>query len=123
LLDARVVATGDARCADLPRGDQQLIELHVVVARGARNRRTAGEIVLYKGAHHGLFKSTLEIDDVMGNANMLRNSAGVIDIVERTATLRRGFARSEFRKSALIPELHGQPDHRSARFVQHRRHS
>ena len=38
---ARVVPGGDALGADLPRGRQQLIELHVVVAERARNRRAA----------------------------------------------------------------------------------
>ena len=105
-LDASVVACGNARCADLPCRHLQLIEFHVIVAKRARNRGTARQIILHEWAHDGLLEAPFEIDDVMGNADMLGNAPGVIDVVKRTAALRRGCARGEFRKAALVPELH-----------------
>ena len=46
VADAGVVAGGDAGGADLSGGGEQLIELHVIVAEGARDRSAAFEVVV-----------------------------------------------------------------------------
>ena len=93
--DARVVAGGDAVGADLLRGHQQLLELDVVVAQRAGNRRAPGEIVLHEGAHHGVLEEPLEIHDVVRQAEVLGDALGVVDVVDRAAALAGRFARPE----------------------------
>jgi hypothetical protein len=46
---ARVVAGGDAVGADLAGGDEELVELEVVVAEGAGDGGAAGEVLGYEG--------------------------------------------------------------------------
>ena len=87
---ARVVAGGDALGANLARGHQQLIELHVVIAHGARNRRAAFEIIVHERLNHVQFELALEIHDVERNAQMLGHAARVVDIVVRAAAVLRG---------------------------------
>jgi hypothetical protein len=52
---------------------------------------------------------------------MLRDTARVINIIERTAAMRRrAFGRGKFRQAALIPELHREADDRFGGFVKQR---
>jgi len=51
---------------------------------------------------------------------MLRNGFGVIDVVERAAAVLRGAMALEFGKSALIPQLHGEADHRASLLLKER---
>ena len=89
---ARVVPGGDALGADLPRGREKLVELHVVVAKRARNRRAALEIIVDERAHDRLLELALEIDHVIGNAQMLGDAARVVDVVDRAAAMLLGGA-------------------------------
>lgn len=41
---------------------------------------------------------------------MLGDAARVVDIVNRTAAMLRGFSGLELREAALVPELHGEAD-------------
>ena len=88
---ARVVAGGDALGADLARGDEELIELYVIVADGAGDGRAACEIIGDEGADDGVLEFALEIDDVERDAEMLGDAAGVVDIVDASSSdARRG---------------------------------
>src|SRR5450432_1456766 len=49
---SRVMPGCDAVGTDLPRGQQQLVKLQVVVAKRARHRRTASQIFVHKRPHH-----------------------------------------------------------------------
>ncbi len=106
--DARVMAGGDALRAHAGRHIQKLIELDEVVAERAGDGRAAGQIIVDEGLHHLLFEAGFEVDDVIGNAQLLRDVAGVVDIVERTASAGDAAFGGQFRQAALVPELHGQ---------------
>ena len=80
------MAGGDAIGADLPRGDEELIELHVIVAMRARNRRAAFEVVVDERPNDGELELALEIDDVIGNAEMLGDAARVVDVVDASSS-------------------------------------
>src|SRR5580658_2739366 len=68
VADARVVASGDAFSADLAGGDQELIELHVIVAHGARDGRTAFEVVRDEGLDYIELEFAFEVNDVKRDA-------------------------------------------------------
>jgi hypothetical protein len=110
---------GNALGADLPRGDEQLIELHVVVAHGARNGRAAFEVIIDERLNHGQFEFALEIHNVKRNAQMLCDAAGVVNIVVRTATMLRPTVDIlQLWQAALVPELHREAYNRLFAFVQ-----
>ena len=104
---AGVVAGGDAFCADLARGDEELIELHVIVAQGARDGRAAFEIIRDEGADHVALEFALEVHDVERDAEMFGYAAGVVDIVVRAAAMLGGAVILQLGEAALVPELHG----------------
>src|SRR5262249_39640451 len=76
-----VVGGGQKIGADLPRSNQQLIKLQVVVAKAARDRSPAGEILLDKRTYHITLKALLMIDHVIRNAQIFSDAASVVDIV------------------------------------------
>src|SRR5579883_1412965 len=79
----------------------------MIVAKAARNRRASGEIVLHKGTHNVVLKALLLIDDVVGNGELLGNTACIIDIVKRAATSLHRFRHTlSSGKAALVPQLH-----------------
>ena len=100
---------GEHLGANLARRDQQLIELEMVVAQAARNRRASRKIVLHERTHHVLLEARLLIDDVVGNAQRLGHAARVVHVVERAAAAlyRLGHAVVSG-KTALVPELQRQ---------------
>ena len=79
----RVVAGGDAVGADGAGGLKQLVELEVVVAERARDGRAPGEIFVDEGADDIVLEALLLVDDVIGDAQVLGDAAGVVDVVER----------------------------------------
>ncbi len=106
--DARVVTGGDVRRAHALGHIQELIELDEIVAERARNGRAAGQIIVDERLDHLLFEAGLEVDHVIGDAEMLGHVARVIHVVERTAPAGGPALGREFRQSPLIPQLHGQ---------------
>jgi len=117
--DARVVSGDQSIRADFARGFDELIELHMIVAERARNRRAAGEIVVNKRTDDSIFKTLLEIYNVMRKAEMFGDALGVVHIVDAAATMPFVSLRVEFGKAALIPKLHGEADDWSALLAQH----
>ena len=87
VADAGVVAGGDAVGADLAGGGEELIELHVIVAEGARNRSAAFEVIVDERADYGVFEFALEVHDVERDAEMFGYAAGVVDVVDRAAAV------------------------------------
>ena len=61
---AGVVACGDAVGADLAGGDEELVELEVVVAEGAGDGSAAGEVLADEGLNDFCLESLLLVDDV-----------------------------------------------------------
>src|SRR5579863_4778016 len=107
--------------ADLARGDEELLELHVIIAKRARNGSAPGEIVVDKRANHAILESLLEIHDVKRKTEMPRDTARVVNVVERATTMRRGAAiASKLREATLVPELHREANDGLGGFVKQR---
>ncbi len=111
VLVAGVVAGGDAVGADLAGGDEQLVELQVVVAERAGDGRASGEILVDEGADDVALEAVLLVDDVVGDAEVLGDAAGVVDVIDGAAAalhlLGHAFLAGE---AALVPELQGEAD-------------
>ncbi len=90
----------------------KLVELEVVVAERAGNRRAPGEILADKGAHHVLLEALLLVDDVVRNAEVLGHAARVVDVVERAAAAGLGGVGNAVLagQAGLVPELQGEAD-------------
>ena len=95
----RVVSRSNAARANAPRRLQKLVELEMVVAQRARNRRTPGQVLIHKRPHHIALEALLLVH--------------VVDIVQRAAPagLRRIGNSVLPGQPRLIPELQRKPDH------------
>ena len=104
VLIARIVACGDAVCANLPRAHQKLIELQMVVAKRAGNWRPSGKILRDKRPHNIALEALLLIDHVIGNSQRLGHAPRVIHVIDRAAAplhlLRHALVASQ---AALVP--------------------
>src|ERR1700722_390924 len=107
---ASVVAGGNALGANLARSDEELIELHVIVAHGARDGRAAFEIIRDEGTDDVELELALEIHDVERDPEMFGDAARVVHIVVRATAMLRGAVILQLRQAALIPELHSEAD-------------
>jgi len=74
---AGVVAGGDAVGADALGGEEESVELEVVVAEGAGDGSAAGEVLGDEGADDFGFKTVLGVDEVVGDAEVLGDAAGM----------------------------------------------
>ncbi len=103
----------DAACADRLRGLEQLVKLEVVVAERAGDGRASCQVLGDKGPDDGLFKPLLLVDDVVGNAKMLSDAAGVVNIIQRTAAagLGRVWNAVLARQPRLIPKLQSKSNY------------
>ena len=116
--DAGVVAGGDALGADAVGHVEKLVELDEVVAEGAGDGRAAGEVLVDEGLDDLALEALFEVDDVVGNAELLGDAAGVVDVVERAAASGCAALGNEIGQAALVPQLHGQADDAAALAVQ-----
>ena len=92
-------------------GLQKLIELEVVVAERAGNGRAPGEVLAHEGADHVGLEALFLVDDVVGNAEVLGDTARIVDIIERAATRRQRLAVFIHTDAApLVPQLHREAD-------------
>ena len=71
-----------------------------------------------KRTNHASLELFLEVHDIMRKIQVLRHGLGVVDIVERAATVLRGAIALELREAALIPQLHGEADDGAALLLQ-----
>ncbi len=108
---ASVVASGDAAGADLAGGDQELIELDVIVAEGAGDGGAAGEVVGDEGLDDVGLEALLLIDEVVRDAELFGDAAGIVDVVDGAAAaldlLGHAVVTGE---STLVPKLEGEAD-------------
>src|SRR5581483_7164788 len=85
VLDARIVTGRQHVGADLACGNQKLIELQVIVAETARNRRTSGEILVHERTNHVALEALLMVHDVVRNAKLLGDVPRVVNVLDRAA--------------------------------------
>jgi len=110
-----VVAGGDAGCADGAGGLEKLVELEVVVAERAGDGRAASQVLVDKGLDDVALEAGLLVDNVVGDAEVLGDAAGVIHIIERAAaTGLRSLCRvgdsALAGQTGLVPQLKGEAD-------------
>src|SRR4029077_1899082 len=105
LLDARVVTGGDRIRAESGGSISEGRKFHIAVAARAGERRPSGRILLHEIRDDLLVELTLEVENVMRDVDRGRDTARVVQIVDRTAAAER---RLPVR---LIVELHGYTDH------------
>ncbi len=119
ILVDRVVSGGNRIRADGSRRLQQLVELQMVVAERAGNRRAPGEVLRHKRPHHILLEALLLVHHVVGNAEVLGHAPRVVHVVERAAAARLGRVGNPMlaRQPRLIPELEREADNVRARSV------
>ena len=104
-LDAGVVTGRHEIGVEALRPVQQGAEFEVAVAVHARDRCAPGRILADKVRDDLVLELTLEIDDVMGDANDGGGPTRVVKVVERTTATETAHAL------ALVVELHRQADH------------
>src|SRR5438477_42866 len=85
LVHACVLAGRQQICPNLPRGDQQLIKLQVVIAEAAWNGRATGKILIHKWTNYVLLKTLLVIYHIIWNAEALGYPACIVNILDRAA--------------------------------------
>ena len=88
---------------------------------GAWDRRAPGEIFFDKWLNHGFLEPLLVVHHVMRHAQMLRDTLRIVYIIERAAALSARAVAIKRRKAALVPQLHGQANHRNSALHKHRR--
>ena len=122
VLVASVMAGGEQISADLAGGDEQLVELQMIVAETARDRRASREIVVDEGPNHIVLEARLLIDDVVRNAKLLGDVAGVVDVVDGAAAALHGLGHALVTgEAALVPELERETDDAVALLAEHGR--
>lgn len=90
-----------------------MIELEMIVAKGAGNGSAAGQIFTDKRSNHLALESLLGVDQIVWNAEMLGDAASVVDVIHgAAAALRNGFGKAKAgvvgRQTALVPKLEGE---------------
>ena len=83
-------------------------ELQIAVAVHARNRRAAVRVLPHEVRHDGLVELPLEIDDVVGDAQLAGDAAGIVQIVDRAAGAETHLAIGV--RSGVIVQLHREAD-------------
>jgi hypothetical protein len=91
--------------AKLARRDQQVVKLDRHIALDARNRRLAVDVTLGEAVDHSLLESCLVIENVMRNADALRDAAGIVDVLARAT------GALAMHRCAVVVELQRHADH------------
>jgi hypothetical protein len=63
-----------------------------------------------EGTHDALLELILKIHHVVREVQVLRDTLGVVDVIERAAAVLRGTFTLKFGEAALIPKLHSETD-------------
>ena len=78
---------------------------------------------LDEGADDVALEALLLVDDVIGDAEVLGDAAGVVDVVDRAAAALHLLGHALLAgETALVPELHGEADELVALGLEHGRH-
>jgi hypothetical protein len=110
---ACIVPGGDAVGTDLACGDEELVELEVVVAESAGDGCAACKVFGDEGLDDLGFEAVLLVDDVVGDVELIGYVARVVDVVDGTATTLHCFGHTFVSgETALVPELKGEADER-----------
>ena len=106
-----IMPGGDAVCANLPSGDKELVELEVVVAKGAGDGCAAGEVLADEGLDDFCFEAGLLIHHIVRDVELFGYVASVVDVVDAAAAALDGFGHAFVAsEAALVPELEGEAD-------------
>ena len=115
-LDAPdIVAGGQGLGAEVAGDAQELLELDLLVAANARDRRLAGEVGVGEVVDHRRLEPPLEVEDVVGDADAVGDPAGIVDVLAGAAASRPA------RGLAMVIELQGNADDVVALLFQQRR--
>jgi hypothetical protein len=95
-------------------------KLQSTVAGDARYRRFSAQVTGNKWLHNIVLKLTFQIEYVKGKAKFFRDSASIVNIIERATT---GGERIPMlihtRATTLVPQLHCEPDQLVALLLQY----
>lgn len=113
------MARGDALCADLASQGDKPLEFDFRVAEATWNGRFACPVARDKWPDHCRLELLFEVYHVVGDPQKIRHSTGIINIIKRTAAA-AGVLQCvdvvpqapQARQTALVPQLHRQPNHR-----------
>ena len=110
-----VVAGGECCGAELARGPHQVGELDGLVAGDAGHRGLAGEVAVGEALDDGGAKAGFEVEDVVGNAEVLGDAAGIVDVAAGAA------GAGAMSRLAVVVELQRHADNVVAGLGQQRR--
>ena len=85
LAQLDIVAGGERVRLQLAHGGEQLVELDLLIAHHARNRRLAGRIAVREGLHDGGLEALLVVEDVVGDAEPVGDAARIVDVLAGAA--------------------------------------
>jgi hypothetical protein len=110
---AGVVTGGDAVSADLSSGDEELVELEVVVAECAGDGSASSEVLGDEGTDNFGFETGLLIHHIVWDVQLLSDVARVVDVIDAAAaTLNRLGHALVSGEAALVPELKSETNER-----------
>ncbi len=85
LAQLNVVAGRQRLRAEIARRLEQVVELDLLIAGHARDRRLAGDVAVGKGMHDRVGEAALVVEHVMRNAELLRDPARVLNVLAGAA--------------------------------------
>lgn len=91
---------------------EQVVELYLLVAADAGNRRLPGDVAVGEGIDHRVLEALLVVEHVMRNAERLGDAARVVDVLPRAA------GAGAVRRLAVVVKLQRHPDDVVASFLQ-----
>ena len=113
VLDSGIVARGHLLNTDLLCKHQQPIKLQEGVTASAGQRRSPTQVIPDKGLDHPPLEFLFQIQDIEAQSQLLGNSTGVVDIIQRAAAAKL-VAAVGLRVASIIPQLHRAADHLKA---------
>src|SRR5262245_63461782 len=92
------------------RPTHECCKFQIAVAMDAGNRGAAGGVLADEIGDDRVGELSLEVDDVVRDAELCGYSTGVVKVVNRTATAERACTRLRRVRSCVVVQLHRQPD-------------
>src|SRR5262249_35231433 len=94
ILHARVMAGCDSVRSNACGSFDEMMKLHVVIAENAWARCLPSQIRIDKWGNDGVLEILFQIQDIVGNGKLVGYTAGIPEIVQRTAS------------AVIAPKLH-----------------